>query len=105
MVMWMSRLERKKLKKKKSHRTTFLVILIIAFLFIGIIITDNALRQMMALGEEGRVFGYERVDNLHLVDLLGRTFYIDQRIIDEKTLEVRVWLKESYDYIKRSIAR
>ncbi len=81
------------------------MILIIAFLFVGIIITDNALRQMMALGEEGRVFGYERVDNFHLVDLLGRTFYIDQRVIDEKTHEVKVWLQESYDYIKRFIAR
>ena len=105
MVMWMNRVERKKLKKKKGFTTTILVVCLIVFLFIGIIITDNALRQMMALGEEGRVFGYEREENYHLINLLGRTFYVDQRVIDDKTREASLWLRESYDHIKRSLAR
>lgn len=101
----MSRVERKKLKKKKNYRVTITVLLIIVFLFVGIMITDNALRQMMDLGREGRVFGYQREDNYHLINLLGRTFYVDQRIIDEKTIEANTWLKESYWSIKRYISR
>lgn len=100
----MSRVEQKKLKKRKSYRVSMLIFLIVLFLFVGIVITDNALKQMMALEEEGPVLGYERQEHYHLINLLGRTFYIDQRVIDKRTKEAGLWLKESYDYIRKSIA-
>lgn len=103
MVMKMSRVEQKKLKKNKGFRVSIVVFLIVIFLFAGLTITDNALRQMMDLQEEGRVFGYERQEHYHLINFLGRTFYLDQRKIDEKTREAGLWLKESYDHIRRTI--
>ncbi|MBM7614668.1 hypothetical protein [Alkaliphilus hydrothermalis] len=69
----------KKRRLKKDKRYVNLILMLLLFVLIsGIVATDYALRDMMALFDGGRLFTYQQQGNLHHFEVFGDQFYIDQ---------------------------
>ncbi|NLM04287.1 MAG: hypothetical protein GX214_04640 [Clostridiales bacterium] len=79
--MSMSRVEIKKEIKIKRRRLKFVLLLIFILQILGLLLVDNALREILAL-DGAKVLGYEIKDKYISIDFMGKTNYIARGKID-----------------------
>lgn len=86
LVIYMSRIERKKAEQKKANRLgmkMFCIFIVLVILILGINEVDNAFRFMMLI-EEPKVFGHQKLsDGLHQIYFCGEKFLINEDDIRE----------------------
>ncbi|KAB3530738.1 hypothetical protein F8153_06410 [Alkaliphilus serpentinus] len=99
----MSRMELKKQRKKSTRMVKLLFLLIFLLLLGGLMATDYTMREMLAI-YDGKLLGYERMEDLHGIYLMGNIYYIDGALVREKvslwTSEIREWIDKGYRWIK-----
>lgn len=104
MVMPMSRMELKKQQKKSTRFISFVFMLIFIILIAGLMATDYAMREMLALFDGSRLLGYGRVEELHEIYLMGDIYYINQTEAKEQVTQwatsIKAWINSGYRWIK-----
>ncbi|SCX94921.1 hypothetical protein SAMN03080606_00556 [Alkaliphilus peptidifermentans DSM 18978] len=99
-------MEAKKNEKKKRRKLRLVFSLIMVLLISGLIATDYATREMMAI-VDGRVLGYTKNDNIHSFFLLGDVYDIDQKVMMDSIhnflYQARVYFIKSSNWISKLI--
>ena len=81
MVMWMSRVERKKIEKKSNKYFKLYLVLQIILLICALIFVDFQIRGMLGT-YESRLIGYDRIENQQYnIHVMGNSYLIDISIL------------------------
>jgi len=81
MVMWMSRIERKRIEKKLKIHFKIYIFIIFVLLISGLIAVDFEVRSMLAIDEFGLI-GYQQLENdQYIVHLIGKNYLVDTVIL------------------------
>lgn len=87
------RMEEKKVLKRKKRYVRLGLLLLLSLLVLGLLATDYALRNMMALFDGGQLFSYGRENNIHYLEIMGHEFYIDHENIYGNFVTYIEWTK------------
>lgn len=83
MVMWMSRVERKKIERKSNKYFKIYILIQIILLITTLIFVDFQVRDMLGI-YESRLVGYHSLGNkqYHL-DLIGKSYLVDITVVED----------------------
>lgn len=110
MVMWMSRVERKKTENKVKRFFRVCMFLQIILLIFGLLAVDFQIRTTLGI-DEVSLISYKQIDNSeYIVHIMGKSHSIDAPIkkvqiyhkfaqIKEMTYSIREWIKERFKNI------
>lgn len=77
MVMWMSRVERKKVEKKSKKYFKICLFIQIILLIFGLIAVDFEIREMLGI-DESSLIGYKQLENRqYIVHIMGESYLVD----------------------------
>lgn len=103
MVMWMSRIERKKIENKSKRFFKLCLFLQIVLLICGLLAVDFQIRRMLGI-DEVSLIGYKQGENgKHIVHVMGDSYLVDSSMIKAEIHNKFAQLKEIAYSIKEWI--
>ena len=95
----MGRVEQRKQIRKKRKRARFLIICLLIFMILGLVATDYAIREMLAI-EESRVIGFTRELDNYKIYFMGEEFFIEYDRIEQVREEIYSFSKDQIEGIQ-----
>ncbi len=89
----MGRMEEKRVLKRKKRYVNICLMILFILLILGVVATDYAIRDMMALFDGGQLLAYWRDANRHYIEIFGSEYYFDEALVYESLKGYIEWTR------------